>query len=136
MEDMRREAQELLGHSLLGWLSQGNAAFKAPHWSFLVNTLSCAYADDGCVRVSRGGVGLALALAFHTHTYTLITIHPTPPNTKQQHTAIATHRTQFLPLIAGTLGGLLAARFAPEEEAGAGGGGHGCVLRLMCMLRM
>lgn len=32
--------------------------------------------------------------------------------------AIATHRVQFLPLIAGTLGGLLAARFAPFSSEG------------------
>ena len=38
-----QEAQELLGRSLLGWLSGGNPAFKPPHWSFLINTLSCTY---------------------------------------------------------------------------------------------
>ncbi len=39
--------------------------------------------------------------------------------------AIATHRLQFLPLIAATLGGLLAARFA---EQGEGEPQHQCVV--------
>lgn len=68
--------------------------------------------------------------------------HPLYSKTKQPHpppiptsltqktrqslppTAIATHRVQFLPLIAGTLGTLLAARFAPEDGESSGGGGH------------
>lgn len=41
VEGMRQEAQALLGQSLLGWLSRGHEGFKAPHWSFLINTLSC-----------------------------------------------------------------------------------------------
>lgn len=110
MEEMRREAQALLGQSLLGWLSRGHPAFKPPHWSFLINTLSCAWGlYTRYARRTKGGVFFVGALARPP------TLTPHANNTP----AIATHRGQFLPLIAGTLGGLLSARFAPEGEEDA-----------------
>lgn len=127
VEEMRQEAQELLGQSLLGWLSHGHAAFtKPPHWSFLINTLSCAFGFLVGGRGSISGIGVfQFSKLSQPHPDSRHSPTPTPQSinefthvhkTNTPTAAIATHRVQFLPLIAGTLGGLLAARFSEEES--------------------
>lgn len=138
-----------------GWLSQGQGVFKPPQYSFLINTLSGTYvrrrktgprpavpkesltaspclssAPTDLLAQPGNGKCTYACPCMHAHvtdTHALPPSHPIQSNPPLGGAAIATHRLQFLPMIAATLGGLLQARFLPQQQqdaAAAAATGH------------